>query len=113
MRSSFSENISRLYLRSLEKLKAEKKQIVIFMDDIDRLNKLEIQAVFRLVKLTADFPYTAYILAFDEDMVSASLAEQFGSKEAGRRFIEKIVQVTLPVPPADRQILRTMMFERI
>ncbi len=96
-----------------EYLKAEKKRIVIFMDDIDRLNKLEIQAVFRLVKLTADFPYTAYILAFDEDMVSASLAEQFGSKEAGRRFIEKIVQVPLPVPPADRQILRTMMFERI
>jgi|SRR5215831_4967428 len=94
-------------------LLAEKKRIVIFMDDIDRLDSREIQTVFRLVKLTADFPYTAYILAFDEDMVSASLAEQFGSKEAGRRFIEKIVQVPLPVPRADRQILRTMMFETI
>src|SRR5262245_32497016 len=59
-------------------LLAGEKRIVIFMDDIDRLNRLEIQAVFRLVKLTADFPNTAYILAFDEDMVSASLAEQFG-----------------------------------
>jgi predicted KAP-like P-loop ATPase len=89
-------------------LSAEKKRIVIFMDDIDRLDSREIQAVFRLVKLTADFPYTAYVLAFDEEMVAASLAEQFGGKEVGRRFIEKIVQVPLPVPPAGPRILRAM-----
>jgi predicted KAP-like P-loop ATPase len=35
------------------------KKIVIFMDDIDRLDNRDIQAVFRLVKLTADFPNTA------------------------------------------------------
>ncbi|SRR6266545_2256055 len=89
------------------------KKIVIFMDDIDRLDKRDIQAVFRLVKLTADFPNTAYVLAFDDEMVSASLAEQFGNIEAGRSFLEKIVQVPLPVPPADRQLLRKMLFERI
>jgi len=98
-------------------LSAEQKRIVIFMDDIDRIDSREIQAVFRLVKLTANFPYTAYILAFDEEMVSASLSEQFGgdreNRNAGRNFLEKIVQVPLPVPPADRQILRTMMFERV
>jgi predicted KAP-like P-loop ATPase len=62
------------------------KKIVVFMDDIDRLDKRDIQAVFRLVKLTADFPNTAYVLAFDDEMVSASLAEQFGGKEAGRSY---------------------------
>jgi hypothetical protein len=94
-------------------LQESPKKIVIFMDDIDRLDKRDIQAVFRLVKLTADFPNTAYILAFDDEMVSASLAEQFGGKEAGRNFLEKIVQVPLPLSPADGQILRTMMFERV
>jgi len=89
------------------------KKVVIFMDDIDRLDKRDIQAVFRLVKLTADFPNTAYILAFDEEMVSASLAEQFGDKEAGRNFLEKIVQVPLPLPPADRRTLGEMLFGRI
>jgi len=94
-------------------LRDSPKKIVIFMDDIDRLDSREVQAVFRLVKLTADFPNTAYILAFDDGMVSASLAEQFGSQEAGRRFIEKIVQVPLPLPPADRRILGEMLFGRI
>lgn len=89
------------------------KRIVVFMDDIDRLDKKDIQAVFRLVKLTADFPNTAYVLAFDDEKVASALADQYGSYEAGRGFIEKIVQVPLPVPPASPQALRKMVFEGI
>lgn len=47
-------------------LKEEKKRVVILMDDIDRLDKEEIQAVLRLVKLSGDFYYAAYVLAFDD-----------------------------------------------
>ena len=36
-----------------------KKRVVVLVDDIDRLDKDEIQATFRLVKLTADFKHTA------------------------------------------------------
>lgn len=97
-----------------EALETNDKRIVIFMDDIDRLDSSEIQVVFRLVKLTADLSNTAYILAFDEEMVSASLAAQFGGdRDAGRGFLEKIVQVPLPVPPADSKILRSMVFKGV
>jgi len=97
-----------------EALESYVKRIVIFMDDIDRLDSTEIQVVFRLVKLTADLSNTAYVLAFDDEMVSASLAEQFaGDREAGRGFLEKIVQVPLPVPPADPKILRSMVFNGV
>jgi predicted KAP-like P-loop ATPase len=94
-------------------LQESPKKIVIFMDDIDRLDSREVQAVFRLVKLTADFPNTAYILAFDDEKVAASLADQFGGEEAGRSFLEKIVQVSLPVPPADSKVLRRMVFDGV
>lgn len=96
-------------------LKDERKRVVVLMDDIDRLDKAEIQAVFRLVKLSADFQYTAYVLAFDEDMVAAALGERFssGDKEAGRSFIEKIVQVPLHLPMADRLSLRKLCFQGI
>jgi predicted KAP-like P-loop ATPase len=89
------------------------KRIVVFMDDIDRLDKKDIQAVFRLVKLTADFPNTAYVLAFDNEKVASALADQYGSHDAGRSFIEKIVQVPLPVPPANPQALRKMVFDGV
>jgi hypothetical protein len=105
----------------LEKLKARIEQaltesnqrVVIIMDDIDRLDKNEIQAVFKLVKLSADFPNTAYILAFDEEMVAHALGEKYGSLEAGRNYVEKIVQVPLHLPPAHEYALRSITFEGV
>ncbi|MEG5159216.1 KAP family NTPase [Microcoleus sp. AT3-A2] len=88
-------------------LKDEGKRVVVLMDDIDRLEKNEIQAVFKLVKLSADFDYTAYVLAFDEEMVASALSERYGSGDikAGRNFLEKIIQVPLNLPKADRVAL--------
>ena len=100
--------------RISEALLSSPKKIVIFLDDIDRLDSKEIQAVFRLVKLTADFPNTAYVLAFDDAIVSAAVAEQFSNEQqAGSRFVEKIVQVPLTVPPVDHQVMRKMAFEGV
>ena len=93
----------------------EKKRIVVLMDDIDRLDKTEIYSIFRLVKLSADFSYTAYILAFDDQMVSAALRERYatGLEESGQSFLEKIVQVPLRLPPADQISLRQYCFEGV
>jgi predicted KAP-like P-loop ATPase len=89
------------------------KRVVVLFDDIDRLEKREIQAVFRMVKLTADFPNTCYVLAFDDQIVAGVLAEQFGGQNGGRSFLEKIVQVPLPVPPASAAALRKMAFQSL
>lgn len=88
--------------RRIEKhLEKERKRIVIIMDDLDRLEAKEIRAIFKLVKLTAEFNYTSYVLAFDDARVAAALKEEYGGDaEAGRSFLEKIVQVPLPLPPA-------------
>jgi len=94
-------------------LNEEKKRIVVLMDDIDRLDRAEIQNIFKLVKLSADFNHTAYVLAFDEEMVSAALGEKYGTgnKDAGRNFLEKIVQVPLYLPTADKVALRKFFFD--
>lgn len=86
--------------RLSEILRSEQKRVVVFMDDIDRLDKSEIQAVFKMVKLTVDFDYITYVLAFDNEVVSAALQERYGTAdpEAGRRFLEKIIQVPLQLP---------------
>ncbi len=83
------------------------------MDDIDRLDKQEVQAIFKLVKLSADFPFVSYVLAFDEEMVAAALAEKYGNLEAGKKFLEKIIQVPLHLPPVRSEILRDLCFEGI
>jgi len=70
-RTLSSVELDELKSRIEKLLGDERKRVVVLMDDIDRLDKAEIQAIFRLVKLSADFEYTAYVLAFDEDMVAA------------------------------------------
>lgn len=96
-------------------LNEEGKRVVVFVDDIDRLDRSEVHAVMKLVKLSANFQNTAYVLAFDEDVVSASLGERYGSGglEAGRNFIEKIVQVPLHLPDAESADLRQLTFEGV
>ena len=93
-------------------LQQSEKRIVVFVDDIDRLERVEIQTLFRLVRLSADFPKIVYVLAFDDEIVSASLGEVYGDggAKAGRKFLEKIVQVPLHLPPADKSALQEILF---
>lgn len=88
-------------------LKESGKRVVVLMDDIDRLERSEIQTIFKLVKLTANFAYTAYVLAFDDTVVASSLNERYGSGggESGRAFLEKIIQVALHLPAATFEAL--------
>ena len=108
-------DLDQLKTRISQLLKAEGKQVIVLIDDIDRLDKTEVQAIFRLIKLTVDFEYTTYVLAFDDEMVAEALSERYGSgdKAAGRNFLEKIVQVPLRLPKASTIALREVCFERI
>lgn len=110
-----SVDTEKLRVRIQDMLKEEGKRVVVFMDDIDRLDKTEIQAVFKLVKLTADFNQVAYVMAFDDKMVAAALQEQYASAtgDAGRYFLEKIIQVPLSLPQADQISLRQLCFQGV
>jgi hypothetical protein len=102
--------------RRLEEiLESQRKRVVVFIDDIDRLDKREIQALFRLIKLSADFSYITYVLAFDPDVVAQALGEQYGqgNLDAGHNFLEKIVQVPLRLPRADDLALRQICYDRV
>ena len=100
----------------LEQVLAEAgKRVVVIIDDIDRLDRNEIHSIFKLVKLSADFRLITYVLAFDDEMVSTALGERYsgGDKEAGRAFLEKIIQVPLHLPRADKLALRESIFKQI
>ncbi|MGI4739326.1 MAG: KAP family P-loop NTPase fold protein [Janthinobacterium lividum] len=99
------------------------KRVVVIIDDIDRLEKTQIQAVFRLVKLTADFNQTSYLLSFDDEMVARAIGEVFSSSAddidgrrtllAGQNFLEKIIQVPLRLPLARPDDLLQFCWDRL
>ena len=108
-------DIEELKLRIEKLLEKEKKRIVIYIDDIDRLDKSEVHSIFKLVKLTGDFSFTTYILSFDEKMVAAALADRYGSGDviSGYSFLEKIIQIPLELPKAQRSALETQCYDII
>lgn len=77
-----------------------KKHLVMLIDDVDRLDKEETHALFKLIKQTADFDNTIFIVAMDKDVVAKSLCSKFenGDIASGYNFIEKIVQMQLYLP---------------
>ncbi len=108
-------DIDQLKVRIEHELESTKKRVLIIMDDVDRLEKTEIQALLKLVKLAADFKYTAYILAFDKDIVAASLQERYSSsaRNSGEAFLEKIIQVPLHLPTIQKNVLQEFCFKGI
>jgi predicted KAP-like P-loop ATPase len=118
--SDFGKSLAEVDLEELknridEFLKESTCKLVIFVDDIDRLDKHEIYSLFRLVKLTGDFTNTTYILSFDEVMVAAAIGERFGSgnEQSGQNFLEKIIQVPLKIPQAQIDALKKYCFELV
>lgn len=107
--------LSQLRERVEKILEEEKKRVLVVMDDIDRLDKNEVHAILKLIKLSADFAYTSYILAFDEEVVAASVGERYGAGDvdAGRKFLEKIVQIPLHLPKIDDASLQKFTFSCI
>ena len=78
------------------------RRVIIAIDDIDRLSASEIRDVFKVVKATADFSNTRYLLAFDFQTVTDALSEV--QHTDGAAYLEKIVQVPfrLPDPTPDQ-----------
>lgn len=86
------EDIKNRIVKTLEPLD---RKIIIFVDNLDRLQQPEVLQVFKLVKLVSNFPNTVFILSLDQGVVNSVL-----TKEGDRYFIEKIIQkiVQLPKP---------------
>lgn len=95
----------------LEKaLRALKKPVVVVLDDIDRLSRGEIRDMFKLVRLTARFPNVIYIVAFDRLRVERALSDEDLS---GRDYLEKILQVTIDLPPVPFELLGRQVLNSI
>jgi len=98
--------------KASEELKKLQKPILVVVDDIDRLNGDELLTLLKVVRLLGRFNGVHYILAYDDEtlyrsmMSSNAVSPHDGTAE---RFMEKIVQYPLFVPP----LLRHQQISRL
>lgn len=79
------------------RLRKLERPLVIFVDDIDRLESDQIRLLFRQIKVNANLPNLLFVLLFQPSIVERALAPVAG--EEGRQFLEKIVQAHFDLPP--------------
>lgn len=78
-----------------EKLKKSNHKIVIVIDDVDRLDPSEIRMLMKLVRSTADFSNTIYILCYDDNIVESALSTE---EYSGHDYLQKIINLPIKLP---------------
>ncbi len=75
------------------------KKLLVLVDNTDRLERAEMLAVFKLVRLHASFRNTVFVLSLDPAVVVGQLNEE---GYEGWAFLEKIVQKQVSLPSVDQ-----------
>lgn len=82
-------------------------KVIVVIDDIERLIDSEINQIFTLVKSLANFKNFIYLLSFDKSIVSKSLDGLHS--EHGDKFIDKIIQIPIVIPPLTESKLNELI----
>ena len=90
------------------------RRIVVFIDDLDRLEPAEACEVLRLVRAVADFPNIVYVLSYSRQVVARNVAVALGiDAKKAEEFVEKIVQATFAIPQPEAFDLRRLFRQEL
>ncbi len=90
-----------------KRLTEAKKSFVVIIDDLDRLDSDEIKTMLKLVKSVGRLPYVTYILAYDRKYIETTINADMP------HFLEKIIQLPIPIPKPDKNKLLKMLRDRL
>lgn len=84
-----------------------KDRLVVFVDDLDRLNPGKAVELLEVLKVFLDCEKCVFILAIDYSVVSQGVKEKYGSligEDKGKSFFDKIIQVPFKMPVAHYKV---------
>ena len=93
-----------------EKLqKTQKDRVVIFVDDLDRLQPSKAVELLEVLKVFLDCENCVYVLAVDYEVVTQGIKQKFGDmvgEQKGKSFFDKIIQLPFKMPVAQYDIFK-------
>jgi len=100
--------------------KTEVRSVVVFIDDLDRCLPTTIIETLEAIRLFVFVPGMAFVIAADERLVrravqqhfpdvevATEVAPNYPSRDVGREYLEKLIQVPIHVPPLSRAEIAT------
>ncbi|SMC44054.1 KAP family P-loop NTPase fold protein [Pedobacter africanus] len=84
-------------------IKLSGKRIVVLIDDLDRLTGKEVMEVLRIIRNTANFVNTFFIVTLDQDYIVKTLVntKDFANE---KEYLRKIFQLTITLPAFRKKI---------
>lgn len=95
------ESVSKLQEDFAELVKKTGKRLVIFIDDLDRLNPEVAVELLEIIKLFVNVENSIFVLAIDYEVVVKGVRKKYGeslSEEKCRNFFDKIIQLPFKMP---------------
>lgn len=89
------------FAKIVDKAKGEEGRVVVFVDDLDRLNPEIAVELLEVMKLFMDVPSCVFVLAIDYEVVVSGVRKKFGkdmSEDKCRSFFDKIIQLPFRMP---------------
>lgn len=86
--------------------------ILVVIDDVDRLTKDEIKQLLQLIKANANLPNMVYLLLFQYNIVEEAIKDFYPTDKTGQ-FLSKIIQQTYNVPMAEECRLESIVIQEI
>jgi len=87
------------------------RPLIVFVDDIDRLEPEQIRVLLRQVKANANLPNIVFVLLFQPSIVERALDPVADGD--GRAFLEKIVQANFDLPAVPVSIVHRIFLEEL
>lgn len=106
-----SEPLSKVRETLENQLSKLDRPLVVFVDDIDRLEPEQIRLLLRQVKANANLPNIVFVLLFQPSIVERALDPVADGD--GRAFLEKIVQANFDLPAVPRSIVHRIFGEEL
>ncbi|ASS56458.1 NTPase [Rhizobium leguminosarum bv. viciae] len=88
-------------------LRRLKRPLIIFVDDIDRLEPEQIRMLIRQIKVNANLPNLVFVMLFQPSIVESALDPITNNN--GREFLKKIVQANFDLPAVPRSLVYRIM----
>ena len=109
--NTFNDNLSakELYDNINAGLKEVHKKIIVFIDDLDRLSGNEISQVLKLIRNTANFTNTIFVVAMDKDYVLQRLKQS--EEVLSSTYLDKFFQLEIYLPEIEKNVLKTYFLD--
>ncbi|MDO6354360.1 P-loop NTPase fold protein [Caloramator sp. CAR-1] len=98
-----------------EKLVIINKKVIIFIDDVDRLDKNELELFLKLINNISNLKNIICIIAYDEIRISNIIAEKYAlsDKKEGSEFLRKLIHFPINIIDVKKDNYRKYFIKRI